>query len=243
MVFFGSPSSVVTATGMAVASSRGPAAPVALLSSSADFISSRMLEMESLVSLLEASWMTTLPTSGSSCTTVSLVGSMLRPCSCSVCVAGFICTCTVEGLAPGSTRPWMAMRSPGRIDRIRCQVNNAGLWIFLATKNAHSELVRAMKRAVQVSGNLKFTMYACLPSLGHGSGLLREGDKITSLTGGRDGESGGGEFDGLKRAGGDGVVGGGGGDDGRVVPRRHVRHRLDRLFLEFVLFGKALANS
>ena len=53
-------------------------------------------------------------------------------------------------------------------------------------------------------------------------------DKITLLTGGRDSEAGCGEFDGLERACGDGVVGGGG-DDGRVVPRRHVRHRLDRL--------------
>ena len=85
-----------------------------------------------------------------------------------------------------------------------------------------------MKRAVQVSGNLKFTMIVC--QLWVTASLLRDGDKIISLTGRRDGESGGGEFDGLKRAGCDGVVGGGGGDDGRVVPRRHVRHRLDRLF-------------
>ena len=137
----------------------------------------------------------------------------------------------------------MAMRSPGQMMvRIRCQIIQRRVVddfsLFPKMDICSLGISLGFKASSSSVGQYEIH-YACLPSLGYDSGLLRDGDKISLLTGGRDGESGGGEFDGLKRAGGDGVVGGGGGDDGRVVPRRNVRHRLDRLFLEFVLLRNA----
>lgn len=78
VVFLGSEARWVTLTGMAVAYSMLPVFKVTVSSLLPPvFISSKMLEMESPMHL--ASWITTLPTSGSSCKTVSLEGSKFKP--------------------------------------------------------------------------------------------------------------------------------------------------------------------
>ncbi len=115
VVFFGSEAREVTATGIAVAYSIVPLPPADNPDPSApsvDFISSRMEEMLSAPIGL-VSWMTTLPTSGSSCRTVSFDGSTVSPCNCKVWVPPPLTwTWTVEPLAASGGKPWIWIFSP-----------------------------------------------------------------------------------------------------------------------------------